>query len=356
MSSRAADLSRLTIDRTHGGTGAGLIDFSASLNPLGPPPEAIAAYHRAADRLALYPAPYPRALEARIASWIDVAPGAVLAGNGSTQLIYLIARELRLRCAAVVIPTFSEIGNSLIGAGSQPVAVPTRSERDFRLDPAAIDTVLEVGSDGIFLGRPNSPTGQLIAFEEIREIAARCARRDAWCVIDEAFIEFADDPRSAADLICSMPKVIVLRSLTKIFALAGLRIGYAVAHPQLIGRLRDSIEPWSVNTAAEAAASACLDVAQDWIARTRRLVISERCRIETALAASARIRPIPSSANFVMAQVAEDAPGDFARHLQSRGLAARDLSALPGCGAGFYRFGVRMPADNDVLCRAIAEY
>lgn len=349
---------RLAVDRTHGGADReGLLDFSANLNPLGPPSEAIEAYNEAVTRISSYPPPYPRGLEARIADSLTVDSECILAANGSTQLIYLLARVLKLRSPRVVIPTFSEIANALVAAGSEPLPLLTRSESDFRLDPRDVHTGLGFGADGIFLGRPNSPTGTLINFEEAAEIAAQCERHDAWCVFDEAFIEFADDSRSLVQLASSSRKLLVLRSLTKIFAIPGLRLGYLVGNAKVVGRLRDAIEPWSVNVVAEAVALACLKVSADFIASTRDLMVIERRRIEDGLLRSGKFRVFSSSANFIMAEVStEKNPGDFGRHLHGRGIIARDLTTLPGCGPGFYRFGIRTREDNEKLIAASADY
>lgn len=348
----------LSADRTHGGDNrAGLIDFSISINPLGPPPEALEAYHRAVADISLYPPPYPRALESRIADWLAIDPESVLAANGSTQLIYLAARVLKLRSPCVVIPTFSEIGNALIASGSVPLPLRTSSGSNFRLDPSAVDAALRNGADGVFLGRPNSPTGSLVSLEEATEIVAQCHRRGAWCVFDEAFIEFASDPRSAIELIGSFSKLLVLRSLTKIFAIPGLRLGYLVGHPKNIRMLRDAIEPWSVNVAAEAVGRACIAASGNFISSTCALVASERDRLESGLGRLRTLRVFPSASNFIMVEVLDEVvAGDFARHINAQGIAVRDLSVLPGCGAGFYRFGIRTPSDNSRLLAAATGY
>lgn len=348
----------LSVDRTHGGDNrAGLIDFSISINPLGPPPEALEAYHRAAADISLYPPPYPRALESHIAHWLAIDPESVLAANGSTQLIYLVVKVLKLRSPCMVIPTFSEIANALVASGSAALPIRTSSENNFCLDPGAVDVALRNGADGVFLGRPNSPTGSLVSFEEATEIAAQCHRRNAWCIFDEAFIEFASDSRSVVKLIGSFSKLLVLRSLTKIFAIPGLRLGYLVGHPKNVGMLRDAVEPWSVNVAAEAVARACIAASGNFITSTRALVASERNRLESGLGRLHTLRVFPSSANFIMVEVLDEvAPGDFARHLNAQGIAVRDLSALPGCGAGFYRFGIRTPSENARLLAAATDY
>lgn len=348
----------LSVDRTHGGDNrAGLIDFSISINPLGPPPEALEAYHRAAAGISLYPPPYPRALESHIADWLAIDSESVLAANGSTQLIYLVAKVLKLRSPCVVIPTFSEIANALVTSGSAALPILTSTESNFRLDPSAVDAALRNGADGVLLGRPNSPTGSLVSLEEATEIAAQCQRRDAWCVFDEAFIEFASDPCSVVELIGSFSKLLVLRSLTKIFAIPGLRLGYLVGHPKNIRMLRDAIEPWSVNVAAEAVARACITASENFITSTRALVASERDRLERELGRLRKLRVFPSSANFIMVEVSSEVvAGDFARELRAQGIAVRDLSALPGCGAGFYRFGIRTPSENTRLLAAASDY
>jgi threonine-phosphate decarboxylase len=348
----------LAVDRTHGGIDQpGLIDFSTSLNPLGPPPEALQAYKMAVADISRYPPPYPRLLESHIAGWLGVDPDSVLAGNGSTHLIYLLTRVLNLRSASVALPTFSEIANALVAAASTVSPLYTSRENNFRLDPRAVSAALRNGADGIFFGRPNSPTGTLMNLDEAAEIVAQCDRHNACCVFDEAFIEFADDRRSMIELIKPFSKLLVLRSLTKIFAIPGLRLGYLVGAANYVAMLRAVIEPWSVNVVAAAVARACLGVSSSFIEKTRALVAMERSAIESGLSRSRKLRVYRSSANFIMLEVADEGgEGDFARHLRRTSIVIRDLGALPGCGPGFYRLGIRAPEDNARLLAAAADY
>jgi histidinol-phosphate/aromatic aminotransferase/cobyric acid decarboxylase-like protein len=116
-------------------------------------------------KISIYPPPYPRALEAVIADWLRIDAECVIAANGSTQLIYLLARVLNLRSPRVIILTFSEIANALAAAGSEPLPILTRSLNGFRLDPKDVHLALRSGAGGIFLGRPNSPTGNSISLK-----------------------------------------------------------------------------------------------------------------------------------------------------------------------------------------------
>ena len=346
------------IDRTHGGAApAGVLDFSASLNPLGPPPEALAAYHAAAAFLARYPPPYPADLAARLARRHRVAPDHVVVGNGSTQLIHLLARTLRPRRAFVAIPTFSEIANALIVTNAAPSPILARRERGFAIEIGQIDHALEGGADAIFIGRPNSPTGALVTVDEAAEIAARCSNRECWCIFDEAFIDFAGEEHSMIRLAAEVPHLIVLRSLTKMFAIAGLRLGYLVAGRAAARSLREAIEPWSVNVVAQRVGDACLDGAEEFAAQSRGLLAAERVHLDCGLSSIEGIHTFASFANFLLLEVAEDGRAmSFARHTLARGIAVRDLRGLPGCGPGMYRVAVRLREENDRLIAVARTY
>ena len=344
----------VAIDRAHGGTAPeGVVDFSISINPLGPPDAARAAYERAWSQITAYPPAKSAALEGRLAEWLAVPAGNVLAGNGTTQLIYLLARVLEPARPFVVIPTFSEIANALAGEGLPPEPILLDPQRGYRLDLSQIDGALAGHAGAIFIGRPNSPTGTMLTIAEVGEIAARCANRGCWCVVDEAFIDFVDPPESAVRLAAENPRVIVLRSLTKSFAIPGLRLGCVVAPAEVAVALRDAIEPWSVNVAAESVGLACLDGAEDYLKRTREFVATERAYLSRELSKVRELTAYPSVANFLMIAVnGETASGEFGRRMLENGIAIRDLATLPGCGAGLYRIGVRTHADNQRLVQA----
>jgi threonine-phosphate decarboxylase len=344
----------IRIDRVHGGNRSdGVLDFSASINPLGPPRAALEAYHASVAEISSYPPAYPRHLEAALARWLGVESEYVLAGNGSTQLIYLLARVLKPRLPVIVTPTFSELANSLIIEGIEPRALNTTSDCNFQLYPEAAIKCVRDGADAIYIGRPNSPTGTILKIDEAAEIATACERRDSWCVFDEAFIDFVQGARSGVEFVKNNCKVIVLRSLTKIFALPGLRVGCVVGHPDAIGKLRDASEPWSVNAVADHVTRTCLDVDDGFVRETREFVSVEVARMTDALSQLPGIHIFPSVANFMMIEVeGERIPGAFAKHLLEHGIRVRDLRGLLGCRVGLYRIGIRLKSDNDRFLQA----
>jgi threonine-phosphate decarboxylase len=350
-------MSIIPIDRHHGGNpSAGTLDFSASINPLGPPASAIAAYRDAAAQIGAYPPARSEQLERALAQWLGVEPANVLAGNGTTQLIHVLARTLGVSRSAIAIPTFSEFANALAIAGGAASPIRLDPSRSYALDLADIDNALEAGARAIFVGRPNSPTGSMISADAASDIADRCASREALCVFDEAFIDFTD-AESSAQLAAACPGLFVLRSLTKSFAIPGLRLGCIVAAPAATANLAAVIEPWSVNVAAEAVGLACIAAAKDFLAHTRTVIAAEREFLAQALGALRGIHVFSSAANFLMLRIAEEpAPGAFAAHLLREGITIRDLATMPGAGAGFYRIGIRLRAENQRLVAAAARW
>jgi threonine-phosphate decarboxylase len=245
----------------------------------------------------------------------------------------------------------------MIVAGAAPGAIPTCCESGFAIEVEQAQCTLEKSADAIFIGRPNSPTGAMLSNGDAAEIAARCSRRGCWCVFDEAFIDFAGEEYSAIRLAADNPHVIVLRSLTKMFSIPGLRLGYLVAGRDVARRLREAIEPWSVNVVAERVGHACLDVAEEFAGQSRALIATERAYLFCALNSIEGIRVFVSSANFLMLEVAEAGRAiGFAQHMLSRGIAVRDLRDLPGCGAGMYRIAVRLREENEQLIAAAQTY
>jgi threonine-phosphate decarboxylase len=254
---------------------------------------------------------------------------------------------------ADMTPTFSEIANSLIVEGIEPRALNITSDHNFQLYPEAAIKCLRDGADAIFIGRPNSPTGTILKIDESAAIATACESRDCWCVFDEAFIDFVQDARSSVAFAEKNRKYIVLRSLTKIFALPGLRVGCVVGHPDTIGLLREAIEPWSVNAVAHHVSRACLEVADGFVRETRKFVSLKVARITDALSKLSGIHIFPSVANFMIMEVEDELiPGAFGKHMLEHGIRVRDLRGLHGCRVGLYRIGIRSKSDNDRFMNA----
>jgi len=312
-----------------------ILDFSANINPLGPPSSALAAIAQSLERLAHYPEIGAPRLRRAAARFWGVGEENVLAGNGAVELIFFLARTLRPEHVVLEVPTFSEYRRAF--AASRILAVPAASS----IEPAAGLTIVT---------RPNNPTGG----GEDRERMLRWVRSlpaQASVLVDESFVDFASD-QALTELI-DRPGVFLLRSLTKFFALPGLRVGCLLAHPQSITELQARREPWQVSAPAEDAATAALaDI--DYVDKTRSLIAQERVRLTESLAALQGLSPRPSLANFVFCGYAGGTAA-LSERLVEHKILIRDCSDIEGVTTSAFRVAVRGREENDRLIAALKE-
>ncbi|WP_240609744.1 threonine-phosphate decarboxylase CobD [Billgrantia endophytica] len=330
-----------------------LIDFSANLNPLGPPawvPERLAEL---AAGLAHYPDPgYPRAREA-IARHEGVAVEQVLLTNGGAEAIFLTAALHPGGRAAVLQPSFGEYTRACAAHGLA-VSSLAMTAPDFRLDPEAVEARLG-DCDLLFLCRPNNPTGTLSPWMAVETLLGMARRQNCRVVIDEAFIDFVDAPgERLSPLLAGFDNLILLRSLTKLYTLPGLRLGYVLAGEETMRRLQDHQPPWSVNhLAAELVEDLLAD--EDFLVRTQAWLREERPRFQSRLA-SLGLEVMPSQANFCLVRqnTGPAAADALLGRLLHAGILARHTHDFSGLDGSWLRLALRGRADNDRLFAALA--
>jgi len=323
----------------------GLVDLAVNVRAQ-PPPEWLAAPIRAAlDDLARYPD--PTAARAALAARHRCTPEEVLVTAGAAQAFVLLAQALRgVRRPVVVHPQFTEPEAALLAAGHRVTRVLLPAP--YRLDPARIPD----DADLVIVGNPTNPTSVLHPARTL----ARLARPGRVLVVDEAFADTVPgEPESLASRVREVPGLVVLRSLTKTWGLAGLRIGYLLAAPELVARLA-AVQPlWPVSTPALAAAVAC---ATPQALAAERAIAAElagwREYLFDALARLAGVRlAAPPASSFVLIEVADGQRVRLA--LRERGFAVRRGDTFPGLGADFLRVAVRETATTDRFVQALAE-
>jgi histidinol-phosphate aminotransferase len=323
-----------------------ILDFSANINPYGPSPAVRAAL--ADVPLDRYPDRQALAFRAILAESIGVPPGRILAGNGASELIALTALAfVRPGDAVLVIgPTYGEYARTIGLMGGRVVTWRARTEDDFALDPDKVGREVErLEPRLVFLCRPNNPTG--IVFPAV-SLSALARRHPATLfVVDEAYQPFASDQGSALD--DAAENVLILRSMTKDFGLAGVRLGYAVGSEPLIEALRRGQPPWSVSALAQAAGVAALG---DPAHRARSLEQLDLAKMAlTAGLTRLGLNPLPSVTPFFLVPVGDGAA--FRKVLLTRRILVRDCASfgLPT----FVRISTRRPGENERLLAAIRE-
>jgi len=332
-----------------------ILDFSANVNPLGCSPLAIHAIRKALKLTALYPDNDCRQLRHAIVSHIGgIQPANVLVGNGATEIIHLFAEVFLERGDEVIIPqpAFSEYEYAACLRGANARA--TYFKQGFQLEPERLLAQVTPKTKAIFLCNPNNPTSTTSSKTEIQKIVHEAAKREVMVLLDESFIDFVEDGESfsLARVSREYENLVVLRSLTKSFGLAGLRVGYAVGHEETIGLLNSSKTTWSVNTLAQIAAVAALGD-RNHLFRSRQLVRRERAFLEESLR-EIGMRVTPPKANFLLAEirVPPTAPELRDRLLRHRVL-IRECTAFKGLGASFIRLAIKTRRDNSILLKAL---
>lgn len=335
-----------------------LLDFSASINPLGPPAAVLAAIGSALPALHHYPDPQYVRLRQAIADYHHLPVDWVLPGNGSAELLTLAGRTFAsLDCTYVVAPAFGDYGRSWRGAGSKLQTIPWEVNQPWpwqKLRSPSETTnaiTIQPPKRGLILNNPHNPSGTLLAREEILALLPQYQ----WVLLDEAFMDFLS-PGEEQSLVGDLekhPNVIILRSLTKFYRLPGLRLGYALAHPDLLAQWQVWRDPWPVNVLAEAAAIACLEAAE-FREQVWQWLPPARGALQNNLANLPGLCPVASQANFLLVKTAMPAPELQQELLTKFKILIRDCLSFPELGRDFFRVAVRTMADNQKLTQALA--
>lgn len=336
-----------------------ILDFSASINPLGPSPKAVRLLGRNVQLIAHYPDPDCVSLKRAIARRWRMTPDRIVVGNGSTELIDLLPRALSFRSTLIVGPTYSEYANAVGRAGGRVTTLLAKKEEQYRppleevLRRMATHRRRGAGIDSIVLCHPNSPTGRPCRPHDLRALFAAAESAEVWVVVDESFIEYCHSLTCMPDQH-RYSRLIILRSFTKFYGLPGLRIGYSVSSPTVAASLRRHQPPWSVNMLGQRAAEAAF-ADRAHARRCLTYVDRERARLAAQLSSLDGLTVNPSSANFILMELprpflAAAVVTDLRRH----GMLVRDCSSLQGCTSRMIRAAVRMKRDNDRLVAALA--
>lgn len=322
------------ISRERGWDWREVLDLSASINPLGPAPGVRPAIEAALDRICHYPGQLPSELEAALAAEWRVAPHQVMAGGGATELLHFVARAGWNGPSALVTPVWSEFYRALPHALRLPMDEPERWPQRGLL----------------VLSQPVNPTGAEIPVEILRRAIAG---REGPVLIDESFIEFTRT-ESAVWWTEHHPNLLVLRSLSKFYALPGLRVGALVGSSEWMERLNRRREPWQVSTLAEAAALAAI-ADREHAERTREVVETERRWLLEQLSGLHGLHFAPGVANFLFAETDRPAT-EICDWFLDRKIILRNCARLPGVAGEAIRFAVRTRPENERFVQAAKEF
>lgn len=343
------------MEREHGGDWAAFereygfapLDFSANVSPLGVPEDVRAAICRGAAEVDRYPDPSCRELCAGIAEKEGVAPDWVLCGNGASDLIWRAVLAAKPKRALVTAPCFGEYEAALEAVGCEILRFSLTEP--FELTEAILREIYH-NTDFFILCNPNNPTGRTIDRKLLRRIAARCEETGTRLLLDECFVDFLDDPKAHTmkDELRSTPLLLILKAFTKLYGMAGVRLGYLLgADTDFLNAMRRAGPPWGVSTLAQAAGLAALRD-EDYVNRVRALIRAERPRLEASLQVMG-LHVIPGEANFLLFR--SDTP--LCEPLRERGILLRCCGDFIGLDGTWYRAAVRTREENGRLLAAL---
>ena len=324
-----------------------VLDFSVNVSPLGVPPEIKAIWNDLWKEIESYPTVDGEGVVHYYQERFGLDPAKVLAGNGSTEFIYLAPRALALQKVVVINPSFHDYTRACLAAGAELIPVELEPADGFAPpDMVVLEEALTRGN-GLFLGNPNNPTGTVFPRQTLLELATHFPTK--WLLVDEAFVQFLDEPEEVSLIRQEPPQenILVFHSLTKFFALPGLRLGAVVGHPDTISRLRPLKEPWSVNRVAEKVALKLIGCA-DYDSNLTQLIRQERPRVFGRIQEIPGFQAFEPAANFLLARWTQTNDlDDFLSFMLRSGIHFRDCRNFPGLEDNFFRMAIRLEEEND---------
>lgn len=343
----------------HGGDWAGYeaeygakpLDFSANISPLGLPEGVHSAVVESLGWAERYPDPLCRALRTAISETEQVSTDRILCGCGAADLIYRTVLARHPRRGLVTAPTFAEYEAALELVECENSRYLLREETDFALDRSFLDAITP-DTDMVFLCQPNNPTGRTVPRALLTAVLERCREVGALLVMDECFCDFLDDPGAYTmkNLLGQYSNLVILKAFTKLYAMAGLRLGYCLcADAALLKTMGRAGQPWAVSGPAQAAGIAALREAE-YVQAVRSLVAGERPWLAGELARLG-FRVIPGEANYLLFF----SPVPLSEPLRRRGILLRECGNYKGLRDGWYRTAVRGREDNLRLIAALEE-
>lgn len=327
-----------------------LIDFSANINPLGPPDCLRRVIARNLSAVAHYPDPHCLELRKALASKHGVPAECLVVGNGSTELLHALPRVLGLNRAVIPVPSHIDYVRAAELSGMAVETVALDAADGFAIDWRQIEQRL-LGEELLIVGQPGNPTGKLFDPADLMRLAER--RPASMFVVDEAFADFVGDSSSLVG--SARANIIVVRSMTKFYAIPGLRLGYAVAAEPVARRLRAALPPWSVGSLAQAVGVAVIEDG-DYAENTRAEVTALREQLYRGLSCLEGIRVFPSAANYLLARLegAEPDAPELAKRLLEHNIAIRVCDNYAGLDRRYFRVAVRSRVENERLLHALA--
>jgi L-threonine-O-3-phosphate decarboxylase len=325
-----------------------ILDFSASINPLGPSLRVVSAVQSQINEIANYPTPGYLELRRALGQYHQVDPDWVLPGNGAAELLTWAGRALAHSSNTIVCtPAFNDYERALSGMGAPVIKRSLINSAGEIQDLAQL--LLDIAPDtALLLNNPHNPTGLLWSIDLLKPLLDRFSL----VVVDESFMDFVSPSASLIPLVADYPNLVVIRSLTKFYSLPGLRLGYAISQPDRLRQWQSWRDPWAVNHLAETAGIVAI-ADQEFIDDTWQWYRACQPSLYAGLQQIPNLTVYPSAANFFLLRTVQPFTTVQTQLLQKFQIFARDCMSFPELGEQYGRVALKSAADNQKLLAAL---
>jgi threonine-phosphate decarboxylase len=347
------------IEEVYGIRKEDIISFSANVNPLGVSFRLKETLTKHIDAITTYPDREYTSLRKCIGEYVQTDYRNIVVGNGSTELISLFIQITHPKKALIVGPTYSEYEREVSMGGGRSHYFSLTEDSEFMLNTKSLTEELAHDVDLLILCNPNNPTSSVIKREQMREILDFCKRKSITVIVDETYVEFAENPEevTAVPLTEFYNNIVILRGISKFFAAPGLRLGYAICgNHDLLKEIDQKKNPWTINSLA-AIAGEIMFTDLDYIQQTKELISAERERVCTRLDANPYYKVYQAHANFVLVKILKEGitSEDVFDTAIRQNLMIRDCSTFPFLSNKYFRFCFMLPEQNDRLLKVLSE-
>lgn len=331
------------------------MDFSANINPLGLPAGVRQSLLQSLESIIHYPDTEAALLKQAISREYHVPVETITAGNGAVELLYVLCHVLRPKRVLIPVPAFSEYERAARAAQAEIDYYFLQPETGFTVDFERVIAALS-SVDMVFLGNPNNPTGVLIENGQLNRLLAAAQQHRVTVVIDESFLDFLPDDSqfTCRPLLQTYPNVFILHSLTKFYALPGLRLGFALTNPELTRQLHQAKDPWNVNCLAQIAGVAAL-ADRDYREQSRCFLAAEQNLFFQQLTELPGLKVYPPTVNFILIDCSGTGmmAAVLRKELLTHQLLVRDCSNYPGLSPYFIRVAIKQTKQNQRLLQSL---
>jgi len=331
-----------------------ILDFSVNINPLRISERVKNVIKCSLNQLERYPDQNCTQLVKKLADFRGLPSENIICGNGASELISLISAAISPKNALIVAPTFSGYERALKNCYSKIRYHLLKKENDFALDETIFDSI-DCGSlpDMIFICSPNNPNGRQVDLAILKKLIEFCEEKGIFLFVDECFIDFCENySDSAVQFIVKSPHLIVLNAFTKIYAMPGIRLGYAMtSNIALLRCVKNLMPEWNVSALAQIAGVAALEET-DYLLKTRQLIKEERDYLSSELRALGFV-VYPSDANFILFEESSEKSSVLGEFLLKKGILLRNCGNFIGLSENFYRVAIRSHQENQRLIDTI---